>query len=36
MLADIYGFPEQQLMTQFYREYPGLFEIGQQAVADIC
>ena len=27
--------PNLKLMTQFYREYPGLFEIGQQPVADI-
>ena len=27
--------PNLKLMTQFYREYPGLFEIGQQAVAQL-
>jgi predicted nuclease of restriction endonuclease-like (RecB) superfamily len=31
------GYSERnlKLMTQFYREYPGLFKIGQQPVADI-
>ena len=31
------GYSERnlKLMTQFYREYPGLFEIGQQAVAQL-
>jgi predicted nuclease of restriction endonuclease-like (RecB) superfamily len=31
------GYSERnlKLMTQFFREYPGLFEIGQQPVADI-
>ncbi len=36
-LSDQQGYSERnlKLMTQFYREYPGLFAIGQQAVADI-
>jgi predicted nuclease of restriction endonuclease-like (RecB) superfamily len=36
-LADQQGFSERnlKLMTQFYREYPGLFAIGQQAVAQL-
>ena len=36
-LTNQQGYSERnlKLMTQFYREYPGLFEIGQQAVADI-
>ena len=36
-LSDIKGFSERnlKLMTQFYREYPGLFEIGQQPVAQL-
>jgi|GEM_PF-3763281 len=31
------GFSERniKLMTQFYREYPGLGEIGQRAVAQV-
>ncbi|RZB33619.1 MAG: hypothetical protein SRB2_03730 [Desulfobacteraceae bacterium Eth-SRB2] len=34
-LSDQQGYSERnlKLMTQFYREYPGLFAIGQQAVA---
>jgi len=36
-LSNQQGFSERnlKLMTQFYREYPGLFEIGQQAVAQL-
>ena len=36
-LADQKGFSERnlKLMTQFHREYPGLFTIGQQAVAQL-
>ncbi|MBU0733619.1 MAG: DUF1016 family protein [Proteobacteria bacterium] len=36
-LSDQQGFSERnlKLMTQFYREYPGLLEIGQQAVAQL-
>jgi len=36
-LSDVKGFSERnlKLMTQFYREYPGLFVIGQQAVAQL-
>ena len=36
-LSDQQGYSERnlKLMTQFYREYPGLFEIGQQAVAQL-
>jgi hypothetical protein len=36
-LSDQQGYSERnlKLMTQFYREYPGLFAIGQQPVADI-
>jgi hypothetical protein len=36
-LSDQQGFSERnlKLMTQFYREYPGLFAIGQQAVAQL-
>jgi predicted nuclease of restriction endonuclease-like (RecB) superfamily len=36
-LTNQQGYSERnlKLMTQFYREYPGLFAIGQQAVADI-
>ncbi|MBW1865118.1 MAG: DUF1016 family protein [Deltaproteobacteria bacterium] len=36
-LSNQQGYSERnlKLMTQFYREYPGLFEIGQQAVAQL-
>jgi len=36
-LTNQQGYSERnlKLMTQFYREYPGLFEIGQQAVAQL-
>ena len=36
-LSDQQGYSERnlKLMTQFYREYPGLFAIGQQAVAQL-
>jgi predicted nuclease of restriction endonuclease-like (RecB) superfamily len=36
-LSNQQGYSERnlKLMTQFYREYPELFEIGQQPVADI-
>ena len=36
-LSDQQGYSERnlKLMTQFYREYPGLFEFGQQAVAQL-
>ena len=36
-LTNQQGYSERnlKLMTQFYREYPGLFEIGQQPVAQL-
>ena len=36
-LSNQQGYSERnlKLMTQFYREYPGLFEIGQQPVAQL-
>jgi len=36
-LSEQQGYSERnlKLMTQFYREYPGLFAIGQQAVAQL-
>ena len=36
-LPDVKGFSERnlKLMTQFYREYPVIFSIGQQGVAQL-
>ncbi len=36
-LSEQQGYSERnlKLMTQFYREYPGLFAIGQQAVTQL-